>query len=155
MIRSLKIKETFICGPLLSKLMGVLYSWLDYFSIGVCAFIQNVNFLSSVAFVYWCPFVIIVKCYNLQFHYTFFKCIKLHQILSQFSTITLVQALDINIFRRDYSNLNNPIPSVPKMLSPIHIQGLLQRVGTTSDATKKKDSFGTAFFKKISYLGFF
>ena len=41
----------------------------------------------------------------------FFKCIKLHQILSQFSTINLAQALDINIFERDYSNLNNPIPS--------------------------------------------
>ena len=41
----------------------------------------------------------------------FFKCIKLHQILSQFSTINLAQALGINIFGRDYSNLNNPIPS--------------------------------------------
>ena len=41
----------------------------------------------------------------------FFKGIKLHHILSQFSAITLAQALDINIFRRDYSNLNNPIPS--------------------------------------------
>ena len=40
-----------------------------------------------------------------------FKCIKLHQILSQFSTINLAQALDINIFERDYPNLNNPIPS--------------------------------------------
>ena len=41
----------------------------------------------------------------------FFKCIKLHQILPQFSTINLALALDINIFERDYSNLNNPIPS--------------------------------------------
>ena len=41
----------------------------------------------------------------------FFKCIKLHQILFQFSTINLAQVLDINIFGRDYSNLNNPIPS--------------------------------------------
>ena len=41
----------------------------------------------------------------------FFKCIKLYQILSQFYTINLAQALDINIFGRDYSNLNNPIPS--------------------------------------------
>ena len=41
----------------------------------------------------------------------FFKCIKLHQILSQFTTINLAQALRINIFGRDYSSLNNPIPS--------------------------------------------
>ena len=41
----------------------------------------------------------------------FFKCIKLHQILSQFSTINLARALGINIFGRDHSNLNNPIPS--------------------------------------------
>ena len=41
----------------------------------------------------------------------FFKCIKLHQILSQFSTINLAQALGISIFGRDYSNLNNPISS--------------------------------------------
>ena len=116
MIRSQKIKGTFICRPLLSKWMGVFHSWLDYFSIGVRAFIQNINFLSSVVFAYWCPFVIVVKYYNLQFHYTFFRCKKLHQILSQFSPISLVQALDINILGRDYSNLNNPIPSLPKML---------------------------------------
>ena len=36
----------------------------------------------------------------------FFKCIKLHQILSQFSIVNLAQALGINIFRGDYSNLN-------------------------------------------------
>ena len=41
----------------------------------------------------------------------FFKCIKLHQILSQCSTINLAQVLSINIFGRDYSNLNTPIPS--------------------------------------------
>ena len=116
MVRSQKIKGTFVCGPLLSKWMGVFHSWLHYFSTGVWSFIQNINFLSSVVFVYWCPFVIIVKCYNLQFHCTFFKCIKLHQILSQFSTITLVQALNINIFGRDHLNLNNPIPSLLKML---------------------------------------
>ena len=60
-----KIKGTFICGPLFSKWMGVFQSWLDCFSIGVWAFIQNINFLSSVAFVYWGPFVIIFKCCNL------------------------------------------------------------------------------------------
>ena len=37
----------------------------------------------------------------------FFKCIKLHQILSLFSTINLAYVLEINIFGRDYSNLNN------------------------------------------------
>ena len=41
----------------------------------------------------------------------FFKCIKLHQILLQFSTVNLAQVLDINILRRDYSHLNNPISS--------------------------------------------
>ena len=65
MIRNQKIKGTFICGPLLSKWMGVFQSWLDCFSIGVLAFIQNINFLSSVVFVYWCPFVTIFKCCNL------------------------------------------------------------------------------------------
>ena len=65
MIRNQKIKGTFICGPLLSKWMGVFHSWLDCFSIGVGAFIQNINFLSSVVFVYWCPFVTIFKCCNL------------------------------------------------------------------------------------------
>ena len=41
----------------------------------------------------------------------FFKCIKLHQILSQFYIINLAQVLDINIFGREYSDLNYPIPS--------------------------------------------
>ena len=65
MIRNQKIKGTFICGPLLSKWMGVFQSWLDCFSIGVLAFIQNINFLSSVVFAYWCPFVTIFKYSNL------------------------------------------------------------------------------------------
>ena len=91
--------------------MGVFQSWLDCFSVGVWAFIQNINFLSSVVFVYWCSFVTIFKCRNLSLITLFSKCIKLHQILSQFSTINLAQALGINIFGRDYSNLNNPILS--------------------------------------------
>ena len=61
-------------------------SWLDCFSTGALAFI---HFSSSVIFVYWCPFATIFKCSNLQSHNTFYKCIKLHQILSQFSTINL------------------------------------------------------------------
>ena len=48
MIRNQKIEGTFICGPLLFKWMDVFQSWLDCFSIGVRAFIQNINFLSSV-----------------------------------------------------------------------------------------------------------
>ena len=153
MIRNQKIKGTFICGPLLFKWMDVFQSWLDCFSIGVQAFIQNINFLSSLVFVYWCPFVAIFKCCNLQSHNIFFQCIKLHQMLSQFSTRNLAQALDNNIFERDYSNLNNPIPS--KDINSLHIQSLLQRIGTTSDAEKKKDSFGTTFLKKYSTQDFF
>ena len=73
MIRNQKFKETFMYGSLLFKWMGVFQSWLDYFSIGVSAFIQNIIFLSSVVFAYrWCPFVTIYKCCNLQSNYTFF-----------------------------------------------------------------------------------
>ena len=153
MIRSQKIKGTFICGPLLSKWMGVFQSWLDCFSIGVWSFIQNINFLSSVVFVYWCPFVIIVKCYNLQFHYTFFKCIKLHQILSQFSTITLVQALNINIFGRDHLNLNNPIPSLLKMLIFNTYTRLIVENRDNIWCNKKEELFWHCIF--LSFLGFF
>ena len=72
---------------------------------------QNINFLSSVVLVYWCPFVTIFRCSNLQSHCTFSKGMKLHQILSQFSSKNTEQALDINTVGRDYSNLNHPIPS--------------------------------------------
>ena len=65
MIRNQKIKGTLIFGPLLSKWMGVFQSWLYYFSIEVSAFVQNINFLSSVVFLYSCPFVTIFKCCNL------------------------------------------------------------------------------------------
>ena len=50
-IRNQKIKGTFICEPLFFKCMGVFQSWLDSFSIGVWAFIQNRNFSFSVAFL--------------------------------------------------------------------------------------------------------
>ena len=109
-MRNQKIKGIFMCRPLLFKWMDVFQSWSDCFSIGEWVFIEKINFLSSVVFVYWRPFVTIFKCCNLQSHYTF-KCIKLHQILFQFSTINLALALGINIFEIDYSNLNNPIPS--------------------------------------------
>ena len=65
MIRNQKINVTVICGPSFSKWMDVFHSWLDCFSIGVRAFIQNINFLSSVVFVYWWPFATIFKCCNL------------------------------------------------------------------------------------------
>ena len=38
---------------------------------------------------------------------SFFMSIKLHQILSLFSTINLAHLLEIGIFGRDYSNFNN------------------------------------------------
>ena len=44
MIRIQKIKWTFIFGPLFFKRMGVFHSWVDYFSVGVWAFLQNINF---------------------------------------------------------------------------------------------------------------
>ena len=65
MIRNQKIKGTFRCGPLSFKMIGVFQSWLDYFSIAVWAFFQNMNFSSSVVFLYGCPFVTIFKCCNL------------------------------------------------------------------------------------------
>ena len=73
MIRNQQIKLDFICEPFFCKWMGVFQSWLDCFSIGVLTFIQNINFSSSVIFVYCCPFVLIFQCCNLQFHYTFFQ----------------------------------------------------------------------------------
>ena len=65
MIRNQNIKGTFICGLLFFKWMGVFQSWLDSFSIGVWTFIKNINFSTSVVFIYWCPFVTVVKCCNL------------------------------------------------------------------------------------------
>ena len=55
----------------------------------------------------------------------------LHQMLSLFSTINLVYVLEINIFGRDYSSLNNLFQ---RYQSPVHMQGLLWRIGTISDA---------------------
>ena len=85
MIRSQKIKGTFIFGPLFFKWMGVFQSPLDCFSIGVGAFVQNINFSSSVLFVYWCLFVSIFKYCNFQSHYTFFQ---VHQTASDIVSIT-------------------------------------------------------------------
>ena len=84
----------------------------------------------------------------------FFKCIKLHQILSQFSTINLAQALDINIFERDYSNLNNPIPSKDINLQYIY-KVYCREQGQHLMQQKRRTLLALHFFKKISYLGFF
>ena len=107
MIRNQKIKGTFICGPLLFKWMGVFQSWLDSFSIGVWTFIRNRNFLTSVVLYTGAHLLQFLNAVICSLITLFFRCIKLHQILSQFSTINLAQVLDINIFGRDYSNLNN------------------------------------------------
>ena len=146
MIRSQKIKGTFICGPLLFKWMGVSQSWLDCFSIRVWAFIPNINLLSSVVFAYWRPFVTIFKCCNLFLVTIFFKCIKLRQILSQFSTKNLVQAPDVNIFARDYANFNNPIPS--KDISPSYTRFIVEN-NDNIWCNKRKDYFGTKLLKKV------
>ena len=74
----------------------------------------------------------------------FFKCIKMHQILSQFSAINLAQALDINIFERDYSNLNNPITC-----KDINLWYIYQVYCRDNIWCNKKDSFDTTFKKKI------
>ena len=84
----------------------------------------------------------------------FFKCIKLHQILSQFSTINLAQALDINIFGRDYSNLNNPILSKDINLQYIY-EVYSREQGQHLMQQKKKDSLVLNFIKNISCPGFF
>ena len=68
----------------------------------------------------------------------FVKCIKLRQILSQFSATNIAQVLDINILGRDYSDLNNPIPSqdinlqyIQKVYCREQGQHLMQRKGRT------------------------
>ena len=107
MIRNQKIKGTFICGPLFFKWMGVFQSWLDSFSIGVWTFIRNRNFLTSVVLYTGAHLLQFLNAVICSLITPFFKCIKLHQILSQFSTINLAQVLEIIIFGRDYSNLSN------------------------------------------------
>ena len=75
----------------------------------------------------------------------FFKSIKLHQILSQFSTINLAQALGIISF--DEIIQISIIPSLSKIL--ISIQGLLWRIGTTSNVTKRRTLLALHFLKNI------
>ena len=54
----------------------------------------------------------------------------------------------MNTFGRDFSNLNNLFQPYE---SPVHIQGLLQRKGTISDAARVLLAL---HFKKTYYLGF-
>ena len=151
MIRKQKIKGTLICRLLLSKWMGLFHSWLDCFSIGIWAFIQNINFLSSVVFVYWCQFVTVFKCCNL--HYTVISpsnCIRycpysLQKILHKhWVLISLEEIIQIWI-----------IPSLPKIL----ISGTYTRfIVENRDniwCNKKEGLFWHYIFLKISYLGFF
>ena len=85
---------------------------------------------------------------------SFFKCIKLHQILSQFFTMNLAQALDINIFEKDYPNLNNPIPFKDIDLWYIY-KVYCREQGQYLMQQKRRTLFALLFLKKISYLGFF
>ena len=54
MMKNQKIKRTLICGLLFFKWMGagVFWSWLDCFSVEVGRSIENINFSSSVVFLY-------------------------------------------------------------------------------------------------------
>ena len=53
--------------------------------------------------------------------------------------MNLPKALGISIFGSDYSNLKNPIPS--KDINLQYTRFIVEN-RATSDATKKKDSFG-------------
>ena len=59
-----KNQRNFYMWTITFKWMGAFQPWLDCFSIGVSAFIQNINFSSLVDLLYWCPFVTIFKCCN-------------------------------------------------------------------------------------------
>ena len=137
MIRNQNIKGTFICEPLFFKWMGVFQSWLDCFSIGVLAFIHYSKYKlfhlqqSLYAGVHFLQYLNVLTYSHITL---FFKSIKLHQIFSLFSTINLAYVLEINVFGRDYSNLNNLFLIYS---SPVHTQVLLQRTGTKSDTTKQ------------------
>ena len=128
--------------------MDVFQSWLDCFLVGVWAFTLNINFLSSVVFytsVHLLQFLNAVICSLITL---IFKCIKLHQIFSQLSTINLPQAQDINILERDYSNLNNPIPSKDINLWYIY-KVYCREQGQHLMQQKKRTLLALHFFKKI------
>ena len=73
-----KAQRNFYTWPLFFKWMWVSQSLLDYFSIGVWAFIQNIYF-----FILCSLCMLVSICYNFlnaltrsQSLYTFFKCLK-------------------------------------------------------------------------------
>ena len=77
----------------------------------------------------------------------FFKCIKLYQMLSQFSTINLPQAMDFNIFGTDYSNLNNPIRSKDINISNTYTRCIVENIDNIW-CSKKEGLFWHYIFKK-------
>ena len=70
-------------------IMGVFQSWLDSLSIGVQAFIQNINFLIFSRLCVLVPITTLhfLNALTCSLITLFFKFIQLHQILSLFSTI--------------------------------------------------------------------
>ena len=101
MIRNQKIKGTLYLDHYF------LNGWA-YFSLDKIGFQLEYEHLLTIqnmyAGVHLLQFLNALTCSPIKL---FFKNIKLHQILSLFSAINLVYVLDINIFGRDYSNLNN------------------------------------------------
>ena len=147
-----KDQKNFICGPLFFKWMGVFQSSLDFFSIGV--FIQNINFLSSAVLVFVVHLLQFLKAVICSLITRFFKCIKLHQILSQFSAINPAGVLDINTFGRDHSNLKNPIPSKDVNLQYI-CTVYIREQGQYLMQQKRRTHLALHFFKKHPTQDFF
>ena len=153
MIRNQKIKGTFICGPLLFKWINVFQSWLDCFSIGVWAFMQNINFLSSVVLVYGVhllQFLDALICSLIALFPRAWSCIRycpnsLQKILNKhWILIPLEEIIQIWI-----------IPSPPKILIYSTYTRFIVENRDNVWCNKKVELFGTTFLKKISYLGFF
>ena len=71
------------------SIMGLFQSWLDCLSIGVQAFIQNINFLIFSRLCMLVPITTLhfLNALTCSLITLFFKFIQLHQILSLFSTI--------------------------------------------------------------------
>ena len=104
--------------------MVVFQSWLDFFSIGVRGFIQNVNYSSSVVFVCWCPFVTIL----ISSTYTRFIVENRDNILcnknkDSFGTTFLKK----NILLRSFINLMLKVSFSPKGTFSINLTGVQLR----------------------------
>ena len=71
-------------------IIGVFQSWVDCLSIRVQAFFENIKFLifSSLCMLVSITMLQFVNALTCSLITLFFKCIKLHQILSLFSTIS-------------------------------------------------------------------